>query len=293
MITGHTKVYGVIGNPIEHTFSPFIHNMLAEETGIDMVYASFHVKDGQLENAVKGLDGLNIQGINVTIPYKLEIMQYMDEVTTVAQNVGAMNTVVRDGDRWIGYNTDVFGLKMSLEREGVNLEGQSILIIGAGGAARAIAVMCAEAGAKSIVIMNRTAHKAEELAHFIRQRYEMDTLVIEREDLEGDKLLLQEISIGIQTTSVGMSPKIDGNPLGDSKFYDQLKVAVDLIYNPGETQFLAKARAAGALTVNGLGMLYFQALMAFELWSGEKVAEPIVEKCYRAFSEKMRVIKDV
>lgn len=286
MITGHTAVFGVIGNPIEHTFSPFLHNMLAKEAGLDMVYTSFHVKEGQLENAFKGLNGLNIQGINVTIPYKLEIMQYMDEVKTAAANVGAVNTVVREGDKFVGYNTDVFGLQMSLEREGVTLEGKSVLIIGAGGVSRAVAVMCAEAGVKSVAIINRTIEKAEILKAFIEDKYEMSAEVITREQLDSGEGIVKELSIAIQTTSVGMSPNVEGNPLEGSSIYSQLDIAVDLIYNPGETKFMSEVRRAGGIAVNGLGMLYYQGVMAFELWQG-KLDPSIVNKCYDVFMDKM------
>lgn len=222
-ISGHTKVYGVIGNPIEHSFSPFIHNMLAEETGIDMVYTTFHVKEGQLENAVKGLDGLNIQGINVTVPYKLDIMNHMDEVAPMAKNIGAMNTVVRKDDKLVGYNTDAIGLKMSLDKIDVDLKGQSILIIGgAGGAARAVAVMCAEAGAKLIAITNRTLEKAEELAEVISDKYDVETVALPLELVkDGEGLLNESLTIAFQTTSVGMSPNVADSPVGGSTFFSR------------------------------------------------------------------------
>lgn len=287
-ISGKTKLLGLIGNPVEHSFSPFIHNMFAQELGIDSVYTTFKVENGELGNAIKGAKALNIQGMNVTVPYKMDVLAYMDEVDSLAEHIGAMNTIVRRDNKFIGYNTDALGLKGSLEHEGVNLKGESVLIIGAGGAARAVAVMCADAGAKLIAITNRTMEKAEALASYIDERYEVETVALDLELVRaGEGSLMESLKIAFQTTSVGMSPNIDADPLEDSHYYDYVKVAVDLIYNPTTTKFMEKASAKGAKAISGLGMLYFQAVKAYELWNDVVIPETVLNKCYKAFFEKM------
>lgn len=287
-ITGKTKVFGLIGNPVEHSFSPFVQNMFAKKTNIDSVYTTFHVEDGELKHAIKGMKALGIQGMNVTVPYKMDVMKYMDEVDSLAEHIGAMNTIVRKGDKLIGYNTDALGLKQSLEFEGINLEGESVLIIGAGGAARAVAVMCADAGAKLIAITNRTVEKAEELVSYIDERYDVETVALDLELVRtGEGSLMESLKIAFQTTSVGMSPNVEADPLEDSIYYQYVKVAVDLIYNPTETKFMLRAKEQGAQTISGLGMLYFQAAKAFELWNDIKISDDIHKECYKAFFDKM------
>lgn len=279
MVTGHTQVYGLFGNPVAQSFSPFIHNMLAVETGQDMTYVTFKVDTGKFGLAMNGFDGLNLQGVNVTVPYKSEVMHYLDEVKGEAKIIGAVNTVVREGHRLVGYNTDWIGLKKSLDLNGVDLLGKTVLVIGAGGSARAVAVICAKSGVKKLVMTNRTASKAESIAEELAKHYELDCEVISLADLKHR----EDLQVAFQTTPIGMYPHIENNPVYESKVYQTLEVAVDLIYNPKETHFLREASLAGAKTVNGLGMLFYQAVAAFELWRNIKIDETIQDKCYKAF----------
>ena len=283
MIKGTTDVYGLIGDPVGHSFSPFIHNMLAEALSENMAYVAFHVKENQLEHAMVGLKGLSIKGANVTVPYKVDVISYLDYVDDMAKAIGAVNTIKLDNNELVGYNTDWIGLLKALKEIKINLRDKSILIIGAGGAARAVGMMCAHEGAGHIAITNRTQANAEKLAKLINRHYDVSTEVIPLEDLKERN----DLVIAFQTTPIGMYPHSANNPIYETKFYETLEVAVDLIYNPLETHFLREAREAGAITMNGMGMLFHQAIAAFELWRECTIDDGTKKRCYQAFLQQM------
>ncbi len=267
-VNGKTKVFGLLGNPIEHTSSPFIHQLFYDELGYNGIYNPFFVPEGELENAILGMKGLSIKGLNVTVPYKVEVMEFLDRVDAMAMHIGACNTIVREGEDFVGYNTDWIGLKMACDHESIPIEGKDVVIIGAGGSARAIAFMCQRESANSITILNRTVEKAEAIAAKVKavnQDVEIRTGGLDELDL------VLEGSVAIQTTSLGMHPKVDRCPIEDDEFYSKVDFIVDIIYNPKETLFMKKGSRHGAKTMNGLGMLYFQAVKAFELWTGLKL----------------------
>lgn len=279
MITGKTKVYGLIGHPVEHSFSPQLHYMLATSLAVDMVYTTFDVEKSALKASIEGIKALNISGVNVTVPHKVAVMKYLDAIDIAAMRIGAVNTIVREGNVLTGYNTDYLGLKMALDYEKIFLKDEDILIIGAGGAARAVAVMCGYANVRKITVVNRTIEKAEELVKTIKEYFDIETEVIIMEEL----VELENMGIVFQTTSLGMFPNIKNNPLKDNIDYSKMKVAVDLIFNPIETEFLAKARKAGVKTMNGLGMLYYQGVKAFELWQGIIPEKSVLDKNFQLF----------
>ncbi|PKM66993.1 MAG: shikimate dehydrogenase [Firmicutes bacterium HGW-Firmicutes-2] len=283
MINGTTDIYGLIGDPVGHSFSPFIHNMLAEALNENMAYVAFHVKENQLEHAMNGLTGLSIKGVNVTVPYKVDVMSYLDQVDNMARAIGAVNTIVLKNNERVGYNTDWIGLSRALKEIKVDLKDRSILIIGAGGAARAVGMMCAHEGAGHIAITNRTQSNADQLAKLIGHHYDVSTEVIPLEDLKERN----DLVIAFQTTPIGMYPHSANNPIYETKFYETLEVAVDLIYNPQETHFLREAREAGAITMNGMGMLFHQAIAAFELWRDCTIDDGTKKRCYQAFLQQM------
>lgn len=281
MITGKTKVYGLIGNPVVQSFSPFIHNSLAEAMNIDMTYVTYPVATGDLHEAYQGMKALGIQGMNVTVPYKADIMDEIDFIDEEAKNIGAVNTLVYEGTSICGYNTDWIGLLRSLKRKGVSLTNKRVLIIGAGGSARATTVMCAKEKALSITLANRTLSKAATIAELVGSRYDMDVKVLSVSEAEGQN----GYDIVFQTTPLGMYPKPELCPLTAFNCLKTAEVAVDLIYNPAETKFLDMARFNGCKTINGLGMLFYQAVKAFELWHKVEVPESIQTTCLKAFEE--------
>ncbi len=256
------KLFGVIGDPIGHSMSPEMHNNLFDFYGIDAVYLPFHVSKQNLEAAVKGLKALGVSGFNVTIPHKTTIMDFLDQIDPLAKAIGAVNTVQNENGCLTGYNTDGPGFVKGLESMGADLGSRSALIIGAGGASRAIYFSMAQAGIKQIDLYNRTADRAEELVRTCP--FKVRSKVLDRETAEKS---LHEYQLIVQTTSIGMFPNLEGLPLS----LDQLSrgtIVSDIIYNPLKTKFLEEASKKGAKIQNGVGMFVFQGALAFEKWTG-------------------------
>jgi shikimate dehydrogenase len=270
LINGYTKILGIIGDPIEHSLSPGIHNTLCKYLNLNYVYIPFKVSSEQLENAVKGLKALGVMGFNVTIPHKKNIIQYLDEVSKEALLMGAVNTVKNVDGKLYGYNTDGQGFVKSLKNEGVAIEGKNILVIGAGGAARGITVSLALEGVQSITILNRTAQKAKAICTMINENVKN----ISRSDslnCENFNRYIEDCDILINTTSIGMHPDIHACPIENLTSLKSSTVVCDLIYNPSKTAFLANAEKKGCKIINGWGMLVFQAINAFEIWMDIKI----------------------
>ncbi len=283
-INGSTQILGIIGKPVKHTLSPLIHNFLAESMGHNMVYVPFEVNDN-VQAAVQGAYALGIKGLNVTVPYKSEVLKALSEVDIPARYIGAVNTLVRTAKGYKGYNTDIIGLKRELTDEGIPIRGQKIIVLGAGGVARAVAFLCAKEGAKEINILNRSVEKAKALASDInssmlkQEGYTKGLSLSEYGSLHGDDYL------AFQCTSVGLSPYDDEAVTEEFEFYQKLKYAVDLIYTPPVTKFMQLAAQAGCQVTNGMKMLLYQAIAAYELWTGEKIEDDLTDKAYHLLSE--------
>lgn len=262
-IDSHTILYGVFGDPIRHSRSPIMLNRAFQEAGINAVYAAFHVRPDELGDAVRGIRALGYRGINVTIPHKVEVMQYLDDIDEGACIVGAVNTIVNEAGKLIGYNTDGIGYVRSLKEEtGIELKGKSVLLLGAGGAARGVAYALAKEGAGRIYIANRTKERALELADTINSYTEAIGLGM-------DELghVVDEVQFVLNTTSAGMHPHVEELPLPLELLRSHHLVS-DLIYNPRITRFLREAEARGARIHGGLGMFIYQGAFAFEYWTG-------------------------
>ncbi len=259
------KLYGLLGHPVGHSMSPIMHNDQFSFLGLDCYYHAFDVHPEELENAVKGIRALGLSGFNVTIPHKVEIMKYLDEIDEEALQIGAVNTVVNREGKLCGYNTDGKGFAVSLQNiAGPDFLNKKMLIIGAGGAARGIFVTLARKGAIAIDIANRTLEKAEQLIS--DNPYPIQSCSRSIKEAEEN---LQEYQIIINTTSVGMSPKIEELPLQLSNMKPGT-ILSDIIYNPLETKWLKDGKTLGALTQNGVGMFVGQGALAFEMWTKEK-----------------------
>jgi len=268
-ISGKTRLCGLIGDPVEHTMSPAMHNAAFRELGLDFLYVPFRVKREELGKAIEGMRALNIKGLNVTIPHKVAVLQFLDELDPLAGKIGAVNTIVNDDGLLKGYNTDASGfLQALLERE-IEPEGRNIVILGAGGASRAVSFILADRGAH-LVILNRLLELnwAEELAGRISQIFskEVEALELNRENLIK---ALGKADILVNTTSVGMSPNIDETPVASDLLRSDV-VVFDIVYNPIKTRLLREAEMAGAKTIGGLDMLVWQGALAFEKWTGRK-----------------------
>lgn len=263
MIDASTKICCLIGDPIEHSLSPLIHNAGYEALGINYVYVPLRVKD--IKRAIEGIRGLGIRGASITLPHKTSAIKYLDRIDPLAEEIGAVNTIVNDDGVLSGYNTDYHGALKALE-EVTTLGGKKTVLIGSGGAASAIAVGLKKKGGK-LVVLNRTEDKARKLAKQVNAE---DSGSLER---------LGEISsadILINATSVGMWPGVNESIIPKHLLHNRLTV-FDTVYNPRETRLLAEARERGYAIVYGYKMLLYQAAMQFELFTGHQAPLPAME----------------
>ena len=286
-IDGYTRTCGLIGNPVEHTMSPAIHNTIAEETGQNLVYVPFHVPEGKVREAVEGAYALNLLGCNVTVPYKSAVIPWLKELDPLAERIGAVNTLVRTQDGFKGYNTDMPGLYRALASDGIALRGEHVIILGAGGVARAVAVMLADE-AEEILILNRTVEKAQAIADEVNGYTGRKT--VRALPLDGYRQLPEEQRyLAIQATNVGMFPKTGEALIEDGGFYERIHTGYDLIFNPVDTRFMQLTREAGGQACNGLKMLLYQGIIAYELWMGTEITQELEEKAYEAMKLAMGI----
>lgn len=287
MINGYTRLCGLIGNPVEHTMSPAIHNFLAEKTGYNLAYMPFHVETGRLEAAVKGAFALNALGVNVTVPYKSDVIPYLQDIDDLASRIGAVNTLVRTREGYKGYNTDMPGLLRALKADGVQLDNQNIVILGAGGVARAVAMLFAEENVASITILNRTIERAEAIAEEVN-RYK-NAQLIRVLPLADYKELSDDVKyVVIQTTNVGMYPNTEEAVIEDVAFYQKVSVGYDLIFNPFTTKFMKLVSENGGESYNGLKMLLYQGIIAYELWTGLSIDDALADLTYENMLQEMQ-----
>lgn len=274
-------VLGIIGFPVSHSKSPAMHGAAARALGIDAVYARFPVDPADVGAAIAGIRALGIHGANVTVPHKQAVIPFLDAITDDARAIGAVNTIVREGARLVGHNTDARGLVRSLEEAHVALDGAVVTVLGAGGAARAAIVGLANAGARRIHIAARRGAEAEALAR------ELSTHV--RAELTSVSLDALVASFAETTLLVqGTSATLKGGPEAD-RFAASLPLealpadatVVDLVYDPLETSVLARARARGLAVVDGLGMLLYQGAVAFTLWTGREPSIDVMREALR------------
>ncbi len=275
-VDGRTKVGGLMGNPVEHTLSPLIHNTLAADLEHNFIYVPFLVAQGDEEAAVRGAYALGLQGMNVTVPYKSAVIPYLKEIDSLAEKIGAVNTLVRREGGFKGYNTDMTGLLRAMKADGVELLGETVVILGAGGAARSVAFLCAHAGAKRIYLLNRTLERAKQVAAEVNAAFEADC--IKPLLLEQYKELPEQSFLAIQGTSVGLYPNTEDAVISDDAFYERVHTGYDLIYRPNDTKFMRLVREHGGKAYNGLKMLAYQGILAYELWNQASISDTEAER---------------
>ncbi|WP_442595076.1 shikimate dehydrogenase [Neobacillus sp. D3-1R] len=256
------ELFAVIGDPIAHSMSPQMHNDLFQYYSIDAHYQPLLVKKENLEAAIKGLKAIGISGFNVTIPHKTEIMAFLDEIDPLASDIGAVNTVVNQNGKLVGYNTDGLGFMKGLASLTSDFVNQKILIIGAGGAARAIYYTLAKTGVKGMDICNRTVEKATHLIETCPYQITSEALSLEQAENK-----LSHYGVIIQTTNIGMSPNMSQLPLSIN-FLRESSIVSDIIYNPLETFLLSEAKKKKAIVQNGIDMFVHQGALAFQYWTG-------------------------
>ncbi len=276
-ISGKTRICGIIGDPIEHTMSPAMHNAAFKEMGLDYLYIPFRVRREELAEAIEGMKALNIRGLNVTIPHKVAVIPFLDEVDPLAEKIGAVNTIVNDDGILRGYNTDATGFLESLLEKGIEPNGKNVVVLGAGGASRAVSFSLAKK-VRQMVILNRRLELdwAEELAGKLSQIFQKEVEAMELVE-KNLAAALEKAAILVNATSVGMSPDIDATPVASGLLKPGL-VVFDLVYNPIKTRLLREAEQAGARTISGLDMLVRQGALAFEKWTGLKAPGKVMRE---------------
>lgn len=284
-VNAKSKVCGLIGNPVGHSLSPLIHNSVSSKMGINLVYTTFQVESDSVDVAIKGAYALNIAGLNVTVPHKVAVMNSLVDIDEFAKEIGACNTLVRVEGGYKGYNTDYIGLSRQLAKENIPIKGEDVIILGAGGASRAVNFMCGLEGVNKVYLLNRTLETAEGLAADVNKYFGRNIVVPMR--LSDYKRIPKGKYTCIQTTSIGLSPNVDLAPIEDPEFYKLLKNAVDIIFNPVETKFMKLAKEQGAKTANGLKMLLYQGIAAYELWNNVIVSDEIQDEVLKLLEEAL------
>ncbi|WP_291292868.1 shikimate dehydrogenase [Enterococcus sp.] len=286
MITGHTRLAGLIAKPAKHSISPAMHNLSFEDQQVDAVYLAFDVEPEDLAASIQSIRQLDWLGANISMPHKMAVVPLVDELSPAAELIGAVNTIVNQDGHLIGYNTDGIGFMRALADIDVSIIGGKMTVIGAGGAATAIISQAALDGVKTIHVFNRKDAFYPIIESKLQQIASATGCTITLEDLDEQQALrraVEESQLLVNATGVGMKPNEDESPLKDSRLLRESLAVYDVIYNPRETRLLKEAKATGAKTANGLSMLLFQGAAAFELWTGKQMP---IEKV-KAMIEKM------
>jgi len=274
-ISGKTRVCAIIGDPVEHSLSPVMHNAAFKELKLNLVYVAFTVTRNELKEAISGARILGFRGLNVTMPHKNAVMKYLDETDSTAKSIGAVNTILNDKGRLVGFNTDGIGAMRALKENGVSPEGKKLLLLGAGGAGKAIAFQAAQEVAE-LVVLNRTSEKAEMLAEVLRKEFGKKV----RGGSFSSELLKEEMKdadILVNATSVGMHPDVNRSLVPRTLLRPDLSV-MDIVYSPLETKLVMDAKAVGARVVSGLEMLVYQGAVSFEIWTNQPAPVEVMKE---------------
>lgn len=284
-ITGHTGLLALIGSPVGHSGSPAMYNYSFAKLGLDYVYVALDIKEHEVKDAIHAMKLFHMKGGNVTMPDKVEAAKYMDELSEAAKIIGAINTIVNDNGKLTGHITDGEGFVNNLKDHGIDIKGKKITVAGGGGAATAIQVQCALDGAREITIFNkkdaffeRTLQTAEKIKNAVPE------IVVNVYDIDDTRKMTEEIKdsdIFANATIVGMKPMDDQSVVKDLSAFHEGLVVADAVYNPEETKLLREAKEAGCTTVGGKGMLLWQGVSAFKLFTGQDMpVEEVKEKFF-------------
>lgn len=275
-IKGSTNIVGLIGHPVEHSFSPPMHNAAFQALGMDYAYVAFDVNPSDVKSAICGGNALNIKGFNVTIPHKIEVMKYLEELDEVASLIGAVNTI--DFKNLKGYNTDGIGAIKAIE-EVTSVKNKNVVVSGAGGASRAISFYLAKYGVESLTILNRNVDKAQSLAGDVSSSGLIEN--VNADSISEINNCLKDADILVDTTPLGMDPYIDDEPIAKAENMHEDLVVFDAVYNPNETVLLKEAIKAGAKPVYGIKMLLYQGAESFKIWTGVDAPVDVMENALR------------
>ncbi|MFD3156612.1 shikimate dehydrogenase [Haloimpatiens sp. FM7330] len=261
------KLFGLLGEKLGHSLSPQIHDLVFQDFKLEAYYHLFEVDKKSLKDACTGFKAIKVSGLNVTIPYKVEVMQYLDEVSEEAKKIGAVNTLVFQDNKMIGYNTDYYGFGMMLDKFKVSIKGKKAVVLGTGGASKAVVQYLEDNGINNIIFASTNIQKGKNIYPHHK--------IVSYDELNH----LNNQDIIINCTPVGMHPNND-ECIVDKNILSKFSAAVDLIYNPAETLFLKEAKDLGCKTINGLYMLVGQAIKAEELWNNVEIKKDVMDKIY-------------
>lgn len=285
-VRGTSKILSVIGCPVEHTMSPYIHEIFIKACQDDMVYVPFRVEAGEVEEAIKGAHALNIMGMNVTIPHKQTVMKELVKIDDGAKLIGAVNTLKWTPEGYEGYNTDMYGFSRMCELEEVPVKDSKVLILGAGGASRSVFASCVFFGASEICVYNIEpyTYMAVDLINEMKERLKtMGREIPKMRLVMRDELETEEFPIVFNATSAGMTPHEDTIAVESEEFYKHIKYALDVVYTPENTRFVNTVRANGGRARSGLSMLFYQGMKSYEIWTGRTFTEEEALKMHDEF----------
>lgn len=283
IITGHTQLTGLLGSPVAHSISPMMHNEAFAQLGLDYAYLAFDVNEEELETAIEGLRAMKVKGFNLTMPNKNRMCRLCDKLSPVAQITGAVNTVVNENGIFVGHTTDGIGYMESVKEAGLNIIGEKITVLGAGGAATSIIAQAAFDGVAEISIFNQKSKSYERMEGIISKLTEQTNCKLNLFTYDSQDILRKELAESIllvNTTPIGMAPNIEDSLITDTTMFHSKLTVSDIIYNPEETKFLRLAKEAGCKTFNGLHMLLYQGAAAFKLWTGQEMPVEIIKEKY-------------
>jgi len=279
-----TQIIGIIGHPVKHSYSPFIHNVAIELKKIDYVYLPFDVPSSNLKNALRGMTALSIKGFNVTFPHKESVIQYMNSVSEEVSMIGSVNTIVNDQGRLIGHNTDAFGIQETLLPFKDDISGNQVCIIGAGGSSRAVIyTLIRHFKPKKLFIVNRNERRAENLKEYFSEKMKFSSIKTKELIPPAAFEVMRDSKLVINATPVGMHPNESDSITTSADVFSKGQIVFDLVYNPQNTLLLKTASKAGAKSINGLSMLVNQAAKSFELWTGINFPKEDVQKSLQLY----------
>ncbi|MDR2873734.1 MAG: shikimate dehydrogenase [Methanobrevibacter sp.] len=287
MVSGNTSVLGLIGDPVGHSLSTFMHNTVFKQLNLDYVYVPFNVKKENLSDAILGAKGLNIAGLNVTIPHKINVINYIDEIDSVAEMIGAVNTIKFNNGKAIGYNTDGVGAIKGLQ-EISSLKDKKVIILGAGGSSRAVGFQLAISGINELLITNRNIEKAKILTDDFKAKLRNtqqevfpdfnNEMIFNHSNFSILKNEIKDADILINATPLGLYPNVNPDPIIKSDILHSDLIVYDLIYNPLETITLKEAKKAKTKTISGIKMLVHQGATSLKIWTGVDAPIDTMEK---------------
>lgn len=277
-IQGTTTLAGLIGYPLKHSKSPHMHNTSFEALGLDHVYMAFEVKDGLIKEALDSLKLLNAIGGNITMPHKSKVVEYLDEVSPDAKIIGSVNTIKIEDGKISGYNTDGRGFVKALEENGVDFKNKKLVLVGAGGASKAVATQLAFDGAGEIVLFNRTLSSAEEIVNNINKN--ITSCKARALEMDEEKLVqeIQDAEVLVNCTSLGMKDTLDQAIISSADQLPKDLFVADIVYDPDKTKLLKLAEEAGCKNMNGLMMMIWQGAIAFKIWTNKDMPTDLIKK---------------